>query len=128
MRIPSVCAHLVMSVALLGWTGLADAQANDGQVIVVAKFYPTPGREDEVQARFLKLVQHVRKAEPKTVYRLHRSNKEPTAFLFYEVYESKAAQEHHREVLAAFRKDYGPPPDGMFARPAEVESYQDIAN
>jgi quinol monooxygenase YgiN len=73
-------------------------------------------------------VEFLRKAEPKTVFRLHRSSKEPVVFLWYEVYESKAALEHHRDVvLPAMRKEFGPSPDGIFARPAEVELYQDIS-
>ena len=46
----------------------------------------------------LKIVEFVRKAEPNTVYRLHRSTKEPVVF-----------------------------PDGIFARPAETELYRDIS-
>ena len=94
----------------------------------VSKVYPAPGREDEAQARFLKLVEFVRKAEPNTIYRLHRSNKEPAVFLGVGVYESQVALEHHRNVvLPALRKEYGPAPEGMFARPEETELYRDIS-
>ena len=107
-----------------------DAQtlASDGPIVSVSKFYPTPGREDEVQTRFLKLVEFVRKAEPNTVYRVHRSSREPVVFLWYEVYESQAALENHRNVvLPAFRREYGPFPEGIFARPAETDLYRDIS-
>jgi len=106
-----------------------DAQtlASEGPIVSVSKFYPAPGREDEVQTRFLKLVEFVRKAEPNTVFRLHRSNKEPVVFLLYRVHESQAALENHRNVvLPAFRRDYGPP-EGLFARPEETEFYRDIS-
>ena len=103
-------------------------QASDSPIVLVSKFYPTPGREEELQARFLKVVEFVRKAEPNTVYRLHRSANEPVQFLWYEVYESQAALDNHRKVvLPAFRKEYGPVPDGIFARPAETEIYRDIS-
>ena len=130
MRAPVVCASVLASVAFLGWTGTANAQATDGQIVQVAKFYPTPGREDELQARFLKLAEYVRRAETlrPTVYRVHRSSNEPVVFLWYEVYESKAVLDHHRNVvLQAFRKEYGPLPDGMLARPVEIETYRDIS-
>jgi quinol monooxygenase YgiN len=128
MRVPFVCAYVIASVSLYGWTGTVSAQTADEPIVQVAKFYPTLGRENELQERLLKLVEFVRKAEPKTVYRLHRSTKEPVVFLWYEVYESKAALEHHRTVvLPAFRKEYGPLPEGIVVRPAEVESYRDIS-
>ena len=99
----------------------------DRPIVSVSKVYPAPGREDEVQTRFLKLVEFVRKAEPNTVYRLHRSNKEPVVFLGYAVYESPAALENHRNVvIPAFRKEYGPAPEGIFARPEETDLYHEI--
>lgn len=128
MRPPLLCAYLIALVAVIGWAGTANAQATDGQIVRVSKFYPAPGREGELQARFLRVVEYVRKVEPKTVYRLHRSIEGPVVFLWYEVYESKEAWEHHRNVvLPAFQKEYGPAPDGIFARPPERESYQDIS-
>ena len=63
----------------------AQTQASDGPIVLVSKFYPTPGREEELQARFQKVVEFVRKAEPNTVYRLHRSTKEPVVFLWFEL-------------------------------------------
>jgi quinol monooxygenase YgiN len=44
-------------------------------------------------------------------------------FLFYEVYPSQAAFDQHRQTIAAFRKEAGPPPEGIFNRPPEVEIY-----
>jgi quinol monooxygenase YgiN len=106
----------------------AQTQASDGPIVIVVRFYPTPGREEELQAYFLKAVEFVRKAEPNTVYRLHRLDKDPVVFLWYEVYESQAARDNHNKVvLPAFRKEYGPTPDGIFARPAEIELYRDIS-
>ena len=108
----------------------ADAQtlASDGPIVSVSRVYPTPGREDEVQARFLKLVEFVRRAEPNTVYRIHRSNKEPVVFLGYAVYESQAALENHRNVvIPAFRREFGPASEGLFARPEETDLYRDIS-
>jgi len=74
---------------------------------VVAKIYPKPGREDELEAILLKQVEAVREAEPDClVYRPHRSTKEPVAFLFYEQYRSEAAFQFHRTAphLAEFQQ------------------------
>lgn len=124
-----VFLFLASSVCVFASQGAyPQTQAADGPIVLVSRFYPTPGREEEVQARFQKAVEYVRKAEPNTVYRVHRSTKEPAVFLWYEVYESQAALDNHSKVvLPAFRKEYGPAPDGIFARPAETELYRDVS-
>jgi quinol monooxygenase YgiN len=128
MRISSVLASALTASALLAWTGLANSQTSDGPIVLVSRFYATPGRENEVQARFLKIVEFVRKAEPNTVYRLHRSAQEPAVFLWYEAYESQAALDTHRNVvMPAFLKEQGPRIEGLFSRPPETESYIDIS-
>lgn len=96
----------------------------DEQVVVVARFYPAPGREAELEARLLRSVKYVKQAEPNITYRFHRSVKEPTVFLYYEVYPSQAAFDQHRtETIPAFRKEAGPPPEGIFSRPPEIEFF-----
>lgn len=67
MVLTTVCliALVIVSVAPL-------TRAADEPVTVVSRFYPTPGREDELEARFLKAVAYVRKAEPNIItYRVH---------------------------------------------------------
>jgi quinol monooxygenase YgiN len=104
------------------------ASAADESVTVTSRFYAAPGREAEVEARFLKFVEYVRKAEPNITYRLYRSKKDPSVFLFYEVYPSQAASDEHSKVtLPAFRKEYGPPAEGLFARPAETETFRALS-
>lgn len=94
------------------------------QVVVVARLYPAPGREAELEARLLRSVKYVKQAEPNITYRLHRSVKEPTVFLYYEVYPSQAAyDQHHTETIPAFRKEAGPQPEGIFSRPPEIEFF-----
>ncbi|HXZ93035.1 MAG TPA: antibiotic biosynthesis monooxygenase family protein [Burkholderiales bacterium] len=96
----------------------------DESVIVISRQYAAPGRERELQERFLKVIAYVRKAEPGYTYRLYHSRKDPAVFVFYEVYPSQAAFEHHAKVtFPAMRKDLGPPAEGIFARPAETETY-----
>ena len=94
------------------------------QIVIVGRFYPAPGREAELETRLLRSVKFVKQVEPNVTYRLHRSAKEPTVFLYYEVYPSQAAFDRHRtETITAFRKDAGQPPEGIFSRPPEVETY-----
>lgn len=119
---PILCLALLSAVA-------DTASAADESIAVTARFYATPGREAEVEARLLQVVAFVRKAEPDITYRLQRSQKDPTAFLFYEIYPTAAAKEAHGKVtMSAFAKEYGPPPEGLYSRPPEVETYSPLAN
>ena len=103
------------------------AEASD-QVIVVVKTFAGEGRESELQDRSLKQLAFFRKAEPAANFRLFRSAKMPTTFLWYEVYESQAAYENHLSVfLPSFRKEIGPPPQGLMIKPPEQEVYVELA-
>lgn len=103
------------------------AKAADETVTVMARLYATPGREAEVEARLLKTLEFVRKAEPNITYRYYRSKKDPTLFVTYEVYPNQAAAgEHMKTVLPAFRKEAGVAPEGLFAKPMEVEILQEM--
>ena len=125
----SICAACAIA-ALFAFaaTGVSNAQTGDGSIVMVRKNFPTPGREDELQSRWLKLVEFLRKAEPNAVFHLHRTTKEPVVFLWYEVFESQAALDNHlKVVIPAFQKEFGPTPEGILARPSESESYRNIS-
>ncbi len=97
-------------------------------IVVIVKVFPTPGREDELQAAYLKRIEYLRKSEPRASFRLHRSKKDPATFLWYETYESPEAYENHLKiVMPAFRKESGPTPEGIIAKPSEAESYVELA-
>ncbi len=98
------------------------------QVVVVVTTFPAEGREDELQARSLKQVEFLRKAEPTATFRLHRNSKVPTTFLWYEVYESQAAYDNHlKVVIPNFVKEFGRTPEGLYAKPPEFTSYIELA-
>ena len=100
------------------------SRAAKESVTVIARFVATPGREAELEARLLKTVEFVRKAEPAYTYRLHRSSKDPSVFLFYEIYSSQAAVDQHSNVtLPASRREFGPLAEGLLARPPEIERF-----
>jgi len=121
-------ACAIVALAVLVTTGVPDAQTVDGSIVMVRKNYPTPGREDELQMRWLKLVEFLRKAEPNAVFQLHRTTKEPVVFLWYEVFESQAALDNHLKVVVpAFQKEIGPTPEEILARPSEAETYRNIS-
>ena len=105
------------------------AHAADESVTVTARLYATPGREGELEARILKSIEFVRKAEPDITYRAYRSKKDPSVFFYYEVYPSQAAFDRHaKETVPAFRKEAGPPAEGLFARPPEIEFFRAVGD
>ena len=96
-------------------------------LVVVVKVFPGAGREDELQARYLTQLEFLRRAEPNSRFRLHRSTKEPAMFLWYETYESQADLDNHlKSVMPAFRKEFGPTPEGWIARPSESDTYAEL--
>lgn len=96
-------------------------------VVVVVKVFPSAGREDELQAQYLKRIEFLRRTEPDASFRLHRSTKFPATFLWYEVYPSQEAYDNHlKVVMPAFRKEFGPTPDGVIAKPSESEIYIEL--
>src|SRR5947207_14712016 len=109
--------HIACAIAAMAGlviTSVSDAQISDGSIVMVRKNFPTPGREDELQARWLKLVAFLRKAEPNATFQLHRTTKDPVVFLWYEVFESPAALDNHLKVVVpAFQKEFGPTPEGI---------------
>ena len=111
------CLALAALFALSGQMARADEP-----IITVNRLYPAPGREAELEARLVRIVKYLKRAEPTVTYRLHRSAKEPTVFMFYEIFPSQAALDHERDTVAALRKR-DPPPDGIFGRPPEVETF-----
>ena len=115
------CLALAALFALSGQMARADEP-----IITVNRLYPAPGREAELEARLVRIVKYLKKAEPTVTYRLHRSAKEPTVFMFYTIFPSQAALDHERETVAALRKR-DPPPDGIFGKPSEVETYGFLA-
>jgi quinol monooxygenase YgiN len=76
-------------------------------VTVVATLRAAKDKGDALAALLAEQVGVVRKSEPGCLaYRLHRSTKDPDAFLFYEIYADDAAFDAHRASphLAAYRK------------------------
>jgi quinol monooxygenase YgiN len=92
---------------------------------VVAKLEVQAGKEAEFERACRSMIEYVRAAEHDTVtYVLHRSRKDPTAFLFYERYSDRAALEAHTQSaqMAKLFSTIGPLLDG----PPEIETYEEI--
>jgi len=72
------CLALAALFAISGQIARADEQ-----IITVGRYYPSPGREAELEARLVRIAKYLMKTEPTVTYRLHRSAKEPAVFMFY---------------------------------------------
>ena len=114
-----------MVVGTLALGAAPIARAADEPTIFVVRFFPAEGREDEAQARLAKLVKFVPANNPGVTFRLHRSIKTPVVFLLYETFLSQAAMDaQQKTVLPAFLKEFGASPEGLWAKPNEVETYR----
>ena len=116
----------IVILTVFGWLVAPSlASASTEPIVVVVRFFPAEGREDEAQARLANLAKFVPKANPGVTFQLHRSAKAPVVFLLYEVFPSQAALDNQQKtVLPEFLKEFGPAAQGLFARPNEVEIYR----
>ena len=125
-------ARVLGSVLVVGTLAAGAAPtvlAADEPTIFVVRFFPVEGREDEAQARLAKLVKFVPANNPGVTFRLHRSIKKPVVFLLYETFPSQAAMDtQQKSVLPAFVKEFGASPEGLWAKPNEVEMYRMTAD
>ena len=81
--------------------------ADMSTVTVVATLRAARGKADALAALLTEQAGVVRESEPGCLaYRVHRSTKDPDAFLFYETYADDAAFDAHRASphLADYRK------------------------
>jgi quinol monooxygenase YgiN len=117
----------VIVAAILASAATISTAEQAAPVVVLVKVFATAGRGDELRALYLKRLEYLRKAEPDAVFRVHRSTKDPNIFLWYEVYPSQAAYENHvKVVMANFKKEAGPTPAGIIARPSESETFTEF--
>ncbi len=65
-------------------------------ITVIAKLKVQPGKEAEFEAAGKEMIATVKTAEPGTLaYVLHQNTKDPTEFIYYEVYQDQAAFDSH---------------------------------
>lgn len=103
------------------------APGQDGPIMVLVHFHPTPGREDELKARLVRLRDFVNTHAPGVTYRLYRSRREPVVFLLHETFPSQAAlDDQARTIFPAFQREHGPIPTGIVSRLVEPERFREV--
>ena len=124
----SVLLSMALLAALASVSAPSPAYSADEALTVTARLHSTPGREAEVGARLVKFTEYVRKSEPGVTFRVFRSTGDPTLFSTFEVYPNKEAFNNHVNVMIpAYVKEAGPNPEGLYARPMEVEYWQELS-
>jgi quinol monooxygenase YgiN len=65
-------------------------------ISLIAKLKVQPGKEADFEAAAKEMIATVRTAEPGTLaYILHKNSKDPTEFIYYELYQDQAAFDAH---------------------------------
>lgn len=68
-------------------------------VTLIARIKAKQGSEGALEQAFRDMIKKVRAAEPGCqAYVLHKSNQDPTQFVWYEVYSDQAAFDNHRKT------------------------------
>ena len=65
-------------------------------ISIIAKIKAKAGSEAQVEAAFKEMVEKVRGEAGCIAYVLHKSNSDPTQFVFYESYKDQGAVDAHR--------------------------------
>lgn len=94
-------------------------------MIVVAKLKAKSGEEYKVEKALAEIIPKVEQEEGTLAYTLHKSQKDPSLFLFYEKYKDKEALKYHSST-PHFKELFGkllPLLDGS----PEIEMYEEVA-
>ena len=68
-------------------------------VTLIARIKAKQGSEQQLEDAFRDMIKKVRAAEPGCQsYILHKSNQDPTTFVWYEIYSDQAAFDTHRKT------------------------------
>ena len=77
-------------------------------MIVVAKLKAKSGEEEKMEKALVDIIPKVEQEEGTLMYTLHKSQKDPTVFLFYEKYTDKEALKFH-SATPYFAELFGTP-------------------
>ncbi|MGA9720897.1 MAG: putative quinol monooxygenase [Candidatus Binatus sp.] len=95
-------------------------------ITVIAKLKVQPGKEAEFEAACKEMIATVRTSEPGTLaYILHKNLKDPTEFIYYEVYQDAAALEAHGKT--DHMKAFGGKIGALLAGRPEIARLEEVA-
>ena len=94
-------------------------------MIVVAKLKAKSGEEEKMEKALVDIIPKVEQEEGTLMYTLHKSQKDPTVFLFYEKYADKEALKFH-SATPYFKELFGTLSSLLDGAP-EIEMYDEVA-
>jgi len=94
-------------------------------MIVIAKLKARSGDESKMEEALRAMVSKVEAEEGTLMYSLHRSQKDPTRFLFYEKYKDAEALKAHSET--AYFKELSGVLQPLIEGAPEIEMYDEVA-
>jgi quinol monooxygenase YgiN len=95
-------------------------------ITVIAKLKVQPGKDAEFEAAAKQMIATVKESEPTTLtYILHKNTKDPTEFVYYEVYQDQAALDAHGKT--DHMKAFGGKIGSLLAGRPEIAILQEVA-
>jgi quinol monooxygenase YgiN len=94
----------------------------EGRVTVLARVKARAGKEDEVRRLLVALVAPSRAEAGCLNYDLHQSTTDPTEFMFYENWVSRAALDAHAAM--PYLDEFDARAAGLLAAPVEITFWQ----
>ncbi len=93
-------------------------------ITVIAKLKAKAGSEAQLEEAFRSNMKNVRTEGDTLEYILHRSAKDPTTFVFYEVYKDQEAFDHHGKT--PYMKELGGKIGGLLDGRPEIQILTEV--
>ena len=94
-------------------------------ITIVAVIKTVEGKDVEVEAAFLEMIEKIKSEEGTTTYVLHRSSVEPRTFMFYEQYKDDDAFNAH--MTSSYMADMSKKIGDLLEGSPSIEMYEEIA-
>lgn len=94
-------------------------------IVISAVLNAKRGKEVELEQLLKTLFNHVKQENGVVEYVLHRGQKDPGKFFFYEKYKDQQAVDFH--MSTAYLKETFEKYEELLSKPSEVEFYENIA-
>lgn len=94
-------------------------------MVVVAKLKAKSGEENKMEKALVEIIPKVQQEDGTLTYTLHKSQKDPTVFLFYEKYTDQEALKSHSST--PYFKELFSGISSMLDGAPDIEMYDEIA-
>jgi len=95
-------------------------------LVLTATFKAKPGQENELEEAIKALIPSVQNEAGTLVYTVHKAKADPGQFMFYEMYQDKAALDLHGST--PYFKEFSGKIAGLLESKPQLAIYEDIAS